>query len=301
MVIDAGTHLKHHKTPINGLRLHHVQAGQGDPVVLLHGWPQTWYEWRHVMGGLSKKYRCIAVDLPGFGDSDIPHRPDEATAMIDDLVGLLDTLELDTVHLVGHDLGALVAFALARLHPRRVRTLTLADAPLPALGVEHPDWARMQQALWHQSFHNVPDIPEALISGREHLYLGWFFANHSDDPTAIGPGDVEEYLRCYAAPGRLRASFAFNRSRETLTRLLQCEASPALAMPSLVVGGQGSMGGLMSRARDLGTNVTHDVVPDSGHYIPDENPQWFTQRLIQFLNDVGTGPATSSTSTSETA
>lgn len=204
----ANTAPQHRKTRVNGLRLHHVQAGQGDPVVLLHGWPQTWYEWRHVMADLSQDYRPIAVDLPGFGASDIPHRPHEAVAMIDDLVGLLDTLESDTIDLVGHDLGALVAFALARLHPYRVRTLTLVDAPLPVLGVEHPAWAQMQQALWHQNFHNVPDIPEALISGREHMYLSWFFANHSSDPTAIDARDIEEYVRSYAAPGRLRASFA---------------------------------------------------------------------------------------------
>jgi pimeloyl-ACP methyl ester carboxylesterase len=283
--------LEHRKTRVNGLRLHHVQAGEGKPVLLLHGWPQTWYEWRHVMVALSGKYRPIAVDLPGFGDSDIPHRGDEAAAMPEDLLGLIDALGLDTVDVVSHDLGGLVGFAFARLYPDRLRTLTLADAPLPLLGVEHPGWAQMQQALWHQNFHNVPDIPEALIAGREHMYLSWFFSNHSVDPTAIGPQDVEEYARCYAAPGRLRASFAFSRSREELTRRLQREAPATLPMPTLVLGGEGSMGDLMAHARRLGSDVTHDVVPGSGHYIPEENPEWFTRRLGEFLDTAGTGEA----------
>jgi pimeloyl-ACP methyl ester carboxylesterase len=281
---SASTKLEHGKTRVNGLRLHHVATGAGRPVVLLHGWPQTWYEWRHVMAGLAVKARPIAVDLPGFGDSDIPHRADEAAVVPDDLRGLFDAMELDTVDLVGHDLGALVAFAFARLYPDRVRTLTLADAPLPALGVEHPGWEPMQQALWWQSFHSVPDIPEALIAGREYTYLGWFFANHSLDPTAIGPADTAEYVRCYAAPGRLRASFAFNRSREQLTQRLRREGSAALVMPTLVIGGQYSMSDLMAEARGLGGHVTHDVAPGSGHYMPEENPSWFTSRLTAFLD-----------------
>jgi pimeloyl-ACP methyl ester carboxylesterase len=280
----AGTRFEHGRTRVNGLRLHHVATGAGRPMVLLHGWPQTWYEWRHVMAGLAAKGRPIAVDLPGFGDSDIPHRADEAAAVPDDLLGLLDVLELDTVDMIGHDLGALVAFAFARLYPDRVRTLTLADAPLPLLGVEHPGWAPMQQALWHQNFHNVPDIPETLIAGRERLYLSWFFANHSVDPTAISPADAAEYVRCYAAPGRLRASFAFSRSRERLTQRLRHEAPAGLAMPTLIVGGQGSMANLMAGAHGLGGNVAHDVVPSSGHYVAEENPSWFTTRLIAFLD-----------------
>jgi pimeloyl-ACP methyl ester carboxylesterase len=178
-------------------------------VVLLHGWPSTWYEWRHVMPLLAARFRVIAPDLRGLGDSSRPAAGYDKKTVAADLWQLLSgTLGLSRWHLVGHDWGGPVAFALAAAHPEAIRTLTIVDVTLPGIG---PDISQGGKR-WHHAFHMTPDLPEALVQGRERAYLSWFYESFSWQRGVFGAADIDEYLRTYTQPGALRAGFAFYRN-----------------------------------------------------------------------------------------
>jgi pimeloyl-ACP methyl ester carboxylesterase len=277
--------LTHHVAMLNGVGIHYVMGGEGDPVVLLHGWPQTWRSWRRVMLGLADEFTVIAPDLRGLGDSQKPTGSYDITTAADDVVALLEHLGLESARLVGHDLGGLVAYATAALHPDRIRQLVAADAPLPLLGVELPGWAEVERRLWHWSFHAAPDMPETLIAGRERMYMTWFFTGGAYNPAAIPPEDVDDYVRCYSAPGALRASFAYSRSRpQAAARLAKEVGARRLPMPVLALGGALTLGDRVKEAfEQVADNVRGGAIPFCGHWIPDERPEWLTVELRAFF------------------
>jgi pimeloyl-ACP methyl ester carboxylesterase len=277
---------KHHKAAVNGIALHYVVGGEGPPLMLLHGWPQTWWEWRRVMPTLASRFTMIAVDLRGFGDSEKP--PAEAgydvATLCADLAGLLDHLKFSAVGLAGHDLGGLVAYAFARLHAKRVRRLALLDAPLPLYGLEVPGWAEIEKRLWHQRFHRVPHLPEALIRGRERLYLSWFFQS-AYDPSAIGPEDIDEYVRAYSLPGGLSSSFAFGRVVEKSAAQVKEASRGPMDIPLTFFGGQTSLGAAFAdHLKQITTEGQTVVVPSSGHWMPEENPAFVAEKFTAFFS-----------------
>lgn len=277
---------RHRSDVVNGIALHSVTAGSGPAVLLLHGWPETWWEWRHLIGPLARHFHVVATDLRGFGDSAKP--PPEAgydvATVCADLAGLLDALDLPSAYVCGHDLGGLVGYALARLHPARVARLVLADAPLPLYDLEVPAWAAIEKQLWHQRFHRVPYLPEALIAGREHLYLSWHFAQSLRNIAAIRVEDVDEYVRCYSMAGGLGGGFAFSRAVETSARQVRAAAAGGpLEMPLLFLGGAGSLGDVFKPyLGQIARQARTVVVPDCGHWIPEENPQFVLEELLAF-------------------
>jgi pimeloyl-ACP methyl ester carboxylesterase len=273
---------RHRKDKVNGISLHSVVGGAGPAVLFLHGWPQTWWEWRRVMPALIERYTVIAVDLRGFGDSErpAPERGYDAATMCADLVGLLDTLDVPSVNMVGHDLGGLIAYALARLHPSRVDRLALLDTPLPLLGLNVPAWTMIEQRLWHQRFHRVPFLPEALIGGRERLYLSWHFAQTIQNVGAITSEDLDEYVRCYSQAGGLAASFAFGRAIEISTEQIRAAAIDKMSIPLLFFGGAKSLAGAFKdHLEQIAPDSRLLVVPDSGHWMPEENPSFVIREL----------------------
>ena len=284
--LDSAKHpLSHATAKVNGVRLHYARGGKGPVLLLLHGWPQTWWEWRHVIPLLVDRFSIVAVDLRGFGDSERP--PPEAgydvATVCADLVGLMDHLDMKRGFVAGHDLGGLVAYALARLHPSRIDAVALLDAPLPLYGLEVPFWAEIEKQLWHQRFHRVPYLPEALVAGKERLYLSWHFSS-AFDPTAIGPQDIDEYVRCYSKPGGLAASFAFSRAAEKSAEQVKSAAREKMKIPLLFLGGeltlQDKFGPFLNQ---IAENAQAMTVPGSGHWMPEENPAFVAERLRSFL------------------
>jgi len=278
----------HHYTDVGDVLLHYVTAGSGPPVVLLHGWPQTWWEWRHVIPALAEKYTVIAPDMRGLGDSSRPLDGYDKKTVAADLWRLVHGhLGHETFLLVGHDWGGPVAYALAAAHPDAVEKLVILDVVVPGCGGDFSQGGRR----WHHQFHMTPDLPEALAAGREAEYLGWFYRTFSFKPDAIGPEDLAEFVRTYSQPGALRAGFAYYRAiPQDVADNAAIIKDFKLPMPVLALGGAVSYPHGRGRGtepeeslRRVATDVTGSVVPDCGHFIPEEAPEYLCGALLSFF------------------
>ena len=171
----------HYKTSVNGIQLHYVMGdkGEGDPIVLLHGFPQSWYEWWHIIHQLiANNYTVIAPDLRGLGDSERPETGYDKKTVAEDIYQLVKKLGYSKIYLVAHDWGAAVAYSYAAAHPEDVNKMVILDIILPGFGLEEA--ANFSpNGLWHLSFHAVRDLPEKLIDGKEDIYLNWFYDHYS--------------------------------------------------------------------------------------------------------------------------
>ena len=270
----------HHTATVNGVKLHYVMGGQGDAVVLLHGFPETWYAWRKVMPALAQKYTVIAVDYRGAGDSAKPAGGYDKRTMAEDIYQLVRHLGFTRAHLVGHDIGGMVAYAYAAAHPDATHTLTILDVPLAGTTI----YTQISPHVWWFAFHAEPDVPEALTVGKERDYLTWFYENQTENPAAIDKDAVDEYVRCYAQPGAMRA--AFETYRAFPADILDNTASmkSKLTMPVLAIGGDGSAGPfIVAMMREMATHVQGGAIPGSGHFVAEEQPDVLTQRLLDFF------------------
>jgi pimeloyl-ACP methyl ester carboxylesterase len=271
----------HHMATVNGIQMHYVIGGQGDPIVLLHGWPQTWYEWRHVMPALAKNYTVIAPDLRGLGDSSKPATGYDGKTVAEDIHQLITQLGFKDSFLVGHDLGVLVAFSYAAAHPSEVRRLVILDVPITGFGP-----ALNSTRLWHIPFHMVRDIPETLAEGKEREYLTWFYSNYSYNPAAITKEDIDEYVSHYSAPGGMRAGFEYYRAFPIDAEQIKEYSKVKLPMPVLALGGENSFGTApLVSMQSIATNVRGGIVPLSGHWIPEEQPKFVIEQLFNFFGN----------------
>ncbi len=282
------TDLAHHVADVGDVRLHYVTAGAGEPVVLLHGWPTTWYEWRKVIPLLAEGYHVIAPDLRGLGDSSRPSTGYDKRTVASDVWRLVrDVLGHERFCLVGHDWGGPTAYALAAAQPDAVRRLVIIDVGPPHDGCP---WG----PAWHHLFHDVPDLPEALVRGREDLYLGWFYKQLAHPSFAIPDEAVSEYLRTYTQPGAMRAGFEYYRAiaQDTADNTALSRDS-VLAMPVLAIHAAGPWSGAPhARAESnhtadamamLAKDVTPLLIEESGHWIPEEQPKLLASSLIDFF------------------
>jgi pimeloyl-ACP methyl ester carboxylesterase len=278
------TAIAHHYAALGDVELHYVTAGRGPAVVLLHGWPETWYMWRDVLPGLAQHYRVVAPDLRGLGDSSRPLTGYDTRTVSTDIWRLMyEVLGEERFFVAGHDWGGPVAFALAAQHRTAVRALAVFDVPVPGDGSPLAAMAR-----WHFGFHGEPDLPEALVAGREALYLGHFYRKGGARPDAISTEAQREYLRTYSQPGAMRAGFNYYRALpQDVADNQAFLAEGKLAMPVLAYGGAApgagrGMAALESWQR-VAINVSGGVVEGCGHWIPEERPDWVAEQLLSFF------------------
>lgn len=277
--------LQHAYADLDDVRLHYVTAGRGPAVVLLHGWPQTWYMWRDVMPGLAGRYRVIAPDLRGLGDSSRPVGGYDKKTLAQDVWRLVhDVLGEDELFVVGHDWGGPTAFAVAAQHRDAVKRLAIFDVPVPGDGTPV-----MFANRWHHGLHWELDFPEALTAGREDIYLGFFYRNWGGRPDAISAEAEREYLRAYRQPGAMRAGFNLYRATPQDVADNQAFLSEGrLKMPVLCYGGALGRGRgelAIESWRRIAEDVRGGILEDCGHWIPEERPEWVVEQLLAFFGE----------------
>ncbi|MBL4622491.1 MAG: alpha/beta fold hydrolase [Immundisolibacteraceae bacterium] len=275
--------IEHHKADLGDVSLHYLLAGNGEPLVLLHGWPQSSHEWLRLMPYLADNYQLIVPDLRGLGDSSKPHTGYDKATIAADIYGLVhDQLGHDTIRLVGHDWGGGVAYAIAGQYRDWVSQLAILEMVMP--GVPLPGAGELLGSFWHMSFHGVRDLPEALIQGRERTYISWFFNNFAYNPAAITPGDLDEYERCISQPGALRAGFEYYRARPEDAVAFATAAQQKLTIPVLALGGATCMGDAVKLCMEqVAESVIGGSIAECGHWIPEEQPEQLANQLKAFF------------------
>lgn len=272
----------HQTADVNGIRLHYVIGGQGLPVVLLHGWPQTWYSWRKIMPELAERYTVIVPDLPGLGDSAKSEAGYDASTVADDIFHLISSLGFQQIFLVGHDLGASIAYAYAARHRENVRRLVILDVPIKGFGLE--EFAQKRN-LWHFGFFQVPGFAESLAEGRERLLLQRFLSSIKN-PTVLTQEDIDEYVRCYSDPESLHAGFEYYRAYSQNEQQFKEYSKQKLSIPVLALGGENSGAGFpFYSLAQLAENVSGGIILQCGHYIQEEQPEELLRRLIAFFSE----------------
>jgi pimeloyl-ACP methyl ester carboxylesterase len=279
---------KRRYSKLSQVKLHYLEEGDGDVVVLLHGWPHTSHSWRHVIPKLSPKYRVIAPDMRGLGDSSRPAAGYDNGAVAGDVIELLDSHGVREFSLVGHDWGGPVAFAATLLARDRVKKLALVDAVLAGDG--RSAGSGQGGARWHHLFHRTPDLPEALTAGREAAYLGWFYDEYSERVGAVQPDDLAEYVRCYSQPGAMRCGFEYYRTLEISSAFVRTrierDGRPTLPVLSVAGGaGRGRAGEAADSISRLVTNLDSHIIPGCGHLVPEEAADELCDLLLPFLNN----------------
>ncbi|MDI9700434.1 alpha/beta hydrolase [Burkholderia cenocepacia] len=276
---------------LDDVRLHYVTGGpdDGEMVVLLHGWPQTWYTWRHVMPALAEDgYRVVAVDYRGAGESDKPLGGYDKASMAGDIRALVHQLGATRIHLVGRDIGVMVAYAYAAQWPTEIVKLAMLDVPVPGTRIWDEAKASADPQIWHFGLHQQRDIAEMLIAGKERAYILDFYKKRTH--VALSNDDIAVYADAYAAPGALRAGFELYRAFPQDETRFKAFMKHKLPMPVLALAGDKSNGAKeLDMARELALDVRGAVAPNTGHWLPDENPAFLTRQLLDFFREAASG------------
>jgi pimeloyl-ACP methyl ester carboxylesterase len=269
---------------VNGIRLHYVAGGQGEPLILLPGWPETWWEYHTIMPSLAARYRVIVVELRGMGGSDKPQSGYDKKTMASDIHELARALSYDTVNIAGHDIGSMVAFSFAVNHPEATKKVALLD-------VTHPDQSYNQLRLlpqpgapiypWWFAFNQVRGLPEQLVSGRSRFLIDAIFDLLLVNKAAVSDLDRAIYAKAYSDPDAIRASNgwfqAFGQDIEDLT------SYGKVTVPMLGLADPSFFAFLQQVLPAEGTDVRVVEVGNTGHFIVEEQPQAVTQALAEFF------------------
>jgi pimeloyl-ACP methyl ester carboxylesterase len=268
-------------------RLAFDDTGRGEPVVLLSGFPETRHSWNRILSGLAKECRVIAVDLPGLGESPtlaVDYNTRNVAAILHEFI---KHRNLGKVHVVAHDVGAWVGFTWSGLHPEDFRSLTLIDAGIPAITLTNTVQLNQVEQRWHFFFQMLPELPTALIQGREETYYGWWFAHKVHNAKGMSESDRKVYIQAYSRPGRTDAALGYYRAIFDDMKINESLVKQPINLQVLGIGAQfGSVPKMGEALRPYFTQVRAETIPDSGHFIPEEQPDLFLQSLTGFLRSV---------------
>lgn len=270
----------------NGLRMHAVTGGNGPPLLLIHGWPQTWYQWRLVMPALARDFTIVAPDQRGIGLTDRPAGGYDDGSQASDMIALMEALGHRRFAIIGFDVGMPLAYAMAADHPDRVDRIVVGEAIIPGVTPSPPliTPGRVNQRLWHIAFNRLgAEVNEALVRGREAVYFGAEYAGAAGTPL---PAAVVRYYveRLAASPDALRGSFGWYRAMETNAAQNAQRRTRRLSLPVLAIGGGRTGGeGPANTMRLVADNVQGHVIAESGHWLAEEAPAQVLAAVTPFL------------------
>jgi pimeloyl-ACP methyl ester carboxylesterase len=288
----AESALEHGDVVVNGVKLHYIAEGQGEPVLLIHGWPQSAFAWRNVLPLLAKSgHRVWAIEYRGAGRSEKPAGGYDIDTLAEDVHAFIEAKQLNSsgrgVDIVTHDVGSWIGHALATNHPKDVRRLVLSEvllpAPAPAASGVPSDAANLR--TWQFSFNRLNDLPEALVQGNERAYLSFIFDTKSVRGWKIDPAMLDQYVREYQTPGTLRASFNLYRANFSEAGIAQAKAraEKRVTAPVLAIGGGGGVRDLLQKSiQPIADDVQGAVLAGCGHFLPDECPDEFARAVTDF-------------------
>ena len=263
-------------------------GGTGEPIILLPGWPQTAEAFLPLIPSLSSNYRVFAIDPPGLGGSDEPrsgYTAKDISAIVNETVtGLVDS----PVHVIGHDVGAIIAYAWAAQYPKSVLTLTLMDATLPGISPSLPFLLppEANKKLFQFPFNALPDLPEILVEGKEDKFLNWLFDTKATHPERVTEERRRLYIEAYSKPGAMTRGFEYYRGVVQTSQQLAGLAERKLQMPVLAVGGDFGVGDKLAQvAKLVAENVQGVVLDDCGHYVMEEQPEVLSKIILRFLGE----------------
>jgi pimeloyl-ACP methyl ester carboxylesterase len=268
-------------TTVGSLVMHYLAAGSGEPLILIHGYAETSDTWRAVIPALARRWRIIAPDLPGIGESAIPGDGLDMVTAATRVHALAESLGVRRVRIVGHDIGMMVAYAYSASHPTEVDKLVLMESFLPGIGDWHEYYYSARR--WHFVFHGP--TAEKLVAGRERIYLDHFWNDFAADPArSVSEDQRARYTAAYARPGRMRAAWTYFATIPETARRFAALGQTKLVMPVLVVTGAKAGGSIPgSQVKLVATRIETLVMADTGHWLVEERPRETLDALTNFL------------------
>ncbi|GAB4026097.1 alpha/beta fold hydrolase [Spirosoma koreense] len=283
---QGSTDFRHSQVVVEGVSIHVVTVGQADrPAVLfLHGFPENWQAFEKVMAGLGPDFYLVTIDLPGVGESGkIPANDKRTIARY--VHGVVHSLQLTNVTLVGHDVGGMVTYAYLHDYPTELTKAVIMNVAVPSVD----PWAKVRQnpQIWHFTFHSIPELPEALIMGKQRVYFDYYFNTIAAKPDQIDEQARDRYAQAYASPDALHTGIEWYRTFPQDEKENESTKGQLVQMPVLYIRGGREYGDIdeyLDGFRRSGlVNIQGEIIPGSGHYAPEEAPGEVVQLLKEFI------------------
>jgi pimeloyl-ACP methyl ester carboxylesterase len=278
----------HRTAVVNGLKMHYVEAGEGPPVILLHGFPETWFAWRHQIPELARQFRVIAPDLCGYGETEKPNSGYDKKNMARDVLELMQHLGIKRAPIVGHDRGACVATRFAKEYPHALERLVVIDN-IPTLTIFEKMNATVARSHWFFLFNSVSELPEILIAGREEVWLRSMFSSWCYNAETLNSEEIAAYVEAYSQPGALSGAFNDYRSAEQDMAQDKEDRGKKIDCPTLVLWGEDfAAGGKTWNFREIWHHYANHPeflsIPQCGHFPHEEKPEVVNNALLRFLS-----------------
>jgi pimeloyl-ACP methyl ester carboxylesterase len=278
--------LNHRNVNVAGILLHVVEAGppNAPTVLFLHGWPESWATFEQVISALGERVHCLAIDLPGIGGSETPPASNDKRGLATYVHGLIATLDLRGVTLVGHDVGSQIVYAYLHEYPNELAGAVMMNIVIP--GVDPWSEVIRNPSIWHFAFHAIPELPETLVTGRQAAYFDYFYDVLSATHAGVSAQARQAYVAAYSRPEALRTGFGWYRAFAQDEKDNIARQGHRVDTPVLYIRGDreyGDMERYVAGLRAAGLrNVTGRLIQGCGHFAPDEQPIELARMIGEF-------------------